>query len=77
MPAKVGHGRLADEEGSVRLILLVPTILNELLLFTLKISFSFVTKQATFMRRSTVLSLSFRKTSLIRQAWKGRQVQML
>jgi hypothetical protein len=50
------QGSLTEGEGSVLLTLNVQTSLHQLLL-QLKISFTYVTKQPTLMKRSTVLSL--------------------
>jgi hypothetical protein len=50
---RLGQGTLSEGEDSVQL---TPTSLDQLI-FTLKILFTFFTKQATLMRRSTVMNL--------------------
>jgi hypothetical protein len=56
----IGQGILTEGEGSVKVDLLVYKFISAA--FILKIPFTFVTKQAALMRRSTVLkpSLSVR-----------------
>jgi hypothetical protein len=55
----IGRGRLTSGEGAIQL-----TSILDQLLFKLKILFTFVTKQATLMMRSTILNLPHSKGAL-------------
>ncbi len=64
------QGSLTEGEGSVLVDVLVLTILD-LVLYILKLLLTFFTKQATLMRRSTVLSISLQ---LVFPVCIGREV---